>query len=105
MTHPLSSADISIFSPEISNFCCIKKYRYRLHFNACLLILFTFFESLKFVLMNMGTILMMTGKIATLGLLKIKIFRNKDYDVIISAHNVTNKVLSHVSNYIVDVVI
>ena len=33
VTHPLSSADISIFSPEISKFCYIKKYRYRLHFN------------------------------------------------------------------------
>ena len=32
-TDPLSSADVSIFSPEISNFCYIKKYRYRLHFN------------------------------------------------------------------------
>ena len=27
----LSSADISIFSPVISKFCCIKKYSYRLH--------------------------------------------------------------------------
>ena len=27
MTHPLSSPDISIFSPEISKFCNIKKYR------------------------------------------------------------------------------
>ena len=33
MTHPLSFADISIFSPKISNFSYIKKYRYRLHFN------------------------------------------------------------------------
>ena len=32
-THSLSSADISIFSQEISIFCYIKKYRYRLHFN------------------------------------------------------------------------
>ena len=32
VTHLLSSADISIFSPEISNICHIKKYRYRLHF-------------------------------------------------------------------------
>ena len=31
MTHPLSSAGISIFSTEISNFCYIKKYRYRFH--------------------------------------------------------------------------
>ena len=30
MAHPLSSADISIFSLEISNFCNIKKYRYSL---------------------------------------------------------------------------
>ena len=29
---PLSSADISIFSLEISRFCNIKKYKYRLHF-------------------------------------------------------------------------
>ena len=29
-SHPLSSADISVFSPKISKFCFIKKYRYRL---------------------------------------------------------------------------
>ena len=33
VTHPLRSADMSIFSTEISKFCYIKKYRYRLHFN------------------------------------------------------------------------
>ena len=33
VTHRLSSVDISIFSPEISKFCYIKKYRYRLHFD------------------------------------------------------------------------
>ena len=32
--HPLNSADICIFSPEISKFCYIKKYRYRLYFDA-----------------------------------------------------------------------
>ena len=32
--HPLNSAEISIFSPEISRFYYIKKYRYRLHFDA-----------------------------------------------------------------------
>ena len=31
--HPLRSADISISSPEISKFCYIKKYRYRLYFD------------------------------------------------------------------------
>ena len=30
---PLISADVSIFSPEISKFCYIKKYRYRLDFD------------------------------------------------------------------------
>ena len=34
VTHPLSFADITIFSPGISKFCYIKKYRHRLHFNA-----------------------------------------------------------------------
>ena len=31
MTHPLSSADISAFLPEISQFWYIKKYRYTFH--------------------------------------------------------------------------
>ena len=52
----------------------------------------------------MVTILMMSAKMATLGLLKIKVFWNKGYDVIISVHDVTNKILSRDSNYIVDVV-
>ena len=33
INHPLSSADISIFSPGIGKFCYIKKYRHRLHLN------------------------------------------------------------------------
>ena len=40
----------------------------------------------------------------TLDLLKIKVFWNKDYDIIITVHYVINKVLSGDSNYIVDVV-
>ena len=31
VTQPLSSVDINIFPLEISSFCYIKKYRYRLH--------------------------------------------------------------------------
>ena len=62
VTHPLNSADISIFSLEISKFCHIKKYRYRLHFDISFLILVTFFESLKVVLIKMITILMMSAK-------------------------------------------
>ena len=53
----------------------------------------------------MLTILMMSAKMPTLGLLKKKIFWNKVYDVIISLHDVKSKILSNESNYIVDVVI
>ena len=51
----------------------------------------------------MVTILMTSAKVATLGLLKIKLFWNKGYDVINSVHEVTNKILSDESGYIVDV--
>ena len=47
---------------------------------------------------------MMSAKMATLGFLEIKIFSNKGYDVIISAEDVINKILSNDSNYVVDVV-
>ena len=80
----LSSADIRIriFSSKISNFCYIKKYKYGLHFNTEFLILLTF-----------------------LGLLKIKVFLNKGYSVIISAQNFSNTILSRDSNYTVDMVL
>ena len=92
------------FLTEISKFCYTKKYRYRLHFDTWFLILLTFLGSLKIVITNMVTILMMSAKKATPGLLKIKVFWNEGYDVIISLHDVTNKILSCDLNYIVDVV-
>ena len=55
----------------------------------------------------MVSILMMLAKLATLGLLKIKLFQNKGYNII-SVHDVTNTInqtISRESNYIVDVVI
>ena len=52
----------------------------------------------------MVTILMMSAKLASPGLLKLKIFQNKGYDVIVLDYVVTNKILSHDSKYIVDVV-
>ena len=52
----------------------------------------------------MVTILIVSAKMATLGLLKIKVFRNKGYDVIISVYDVINKNLLRDSNFIVDVV-
>ena len=54
--------EFNIFSLEIRKFCCIKKYRYRLYFGTQFLILLTFFESLKIVLMNMVTILVISAK-------------------------------------------
>ena len=74
VTHLLISADISNFSPEISKFCYIKKYMYRLHFDTKFLILLTFLESLKIVLIKKVIILMMSAKMATPGLLKITVF-------------------------------
>ena len=104
VTHPLSSADISNFSTEISKFCYIKKYMYRLQFDAKFLILLTFLESLKIVLIKKVTILMMSAKTATPDLLKITVLWNKGYDVVIYVHDIPIKILSHDSNYIVDVV-
>ena len=51
VTHPLTH--ISIFSPKISNFQYIRKYRYRLHFNAYIPDLTNSFESSKIFLVSM----------------------------------------------------
>ena len=81
-----------------------QKYKYRLHFDAKLSIILMLFEILKIVLINMVTILMMPAKIATLDLLEVKLFWNKDCDATISVDDGTNKILSRDSNYIADVV-
>ena len=64
---------------------------------------FDFFLFLKIFLINTVTILMMSAKWATPGLLKIKIFQNKSYDVIVLDYDVTKEILSRNSNYIIDV--
>ena len=47
--------------------------------------------------------ILMSAKMATLGLLKIKVFWNKDYyDVIISDYDVMNKISLRYSFYIVN---
>ena len=46
---------------------------------------------------------MISAKIATPGLLKMTVFWNKGYDLIIPINGVTNKISSRDSNYIVDV--
>ena len=52
----------------------------------------------------MVAILKMSAILATLGPLKIKVYWNKGYDVIIYVYEVTNQILSRDSNCIVDVV-
>ena len=52
----------------------------------------------------MVAILMMSAKTTTPGLLKIKVFWTKVYDVIVLVYDITNKILSRDSSYIVDVV-
>ena len=47
---------------------------------------------------------MMSVKMATPGLPKVKLFWNKGYDVMIYVYDVTNKILSRDSNYTIDVV-
>ena len=74
MTHPMSPADINNFSSEISRFCYIKKYMYRLHFDSKFLIILAFLGSLRIVLIKKVTGLMMSAKMATPGLLKITTF-------------------------------
>ena len=64
----------------------------------------TFFESLNVVPIKIVIILMMTAKLATLGLLKRKEFWNKGYDVINYVRDLINKFLSRDTDYMVDLV-
>ena len=59
---------------------------------------------LKVVLINIIAILMKSAKLATPHLLKMTVYWNKGYDVIISAHDIIKKIFSRDSNYIVNVV-
>ena len=52
----------------------------------------------------MVKILMMPAKLATPGLLKIKMFKTKDLEITIVDYDLTKKKLSRDSNYTVDVV-
>ena len=66
--------------------------------------LLTVFESSKTFLINMLPVLIMSAKLDSLGLLKIKVFQNSGYDVTIPDYNVTNKILIRESNYIIGLV-
>ena len=47
---------------------------------------------------------MISAKLATAGFLQIKMFPNKSYKVMICDYDITEKISSRGSNYIVDVV-
>ena len=95
MKHTLIFADISVFLSEISKFCYIKKYRYKIVFWYVISIYFTFswvfIDFYKKHCYNFDDV----SKTAAAALLKIKIFWNKGYYAIYSAYDVTNKILSH----------
>ena len=58
MMHPMISADITIFSHEVSNFCCMWGYRKEINFETIFLILLTFI--LKIVLINTNALLIVS---------------------------------------------
>ena len=68
-------------------------------------ILLTFIEILKVVVINKTAILVMSANFANPSLLKIKFVWNKSYDIIISAHDITNKILTRNWKYIAGVII
>ena len=101
VTQSLSSGNISIFYRKSAN-CTISKntdivafwYITSNSFN------FNLFESLKFALIKMVTFLMISAK----AFLKLRYLEIKDMSVITYVHGVTNKILSHDSNYFVDII-
>ena len=58
----------------------------------------------KIIMISRGAILMMSVKLATLRLPNIKTFSNKDYNVIIYAHDAIITISSNEPNYILGVV-
>ena len=103
-TNALSCSDSSIFSSDVRKLCYIKKYRYRLHLWYKISNSFNWLWVVKDIANKIVTILIRSAKLATAGLLKIKTFWNKYYEVIICKYDVTNKIVSSDSNYVVDVV-
>ena len=74
VTHFSNSAPTIIVSSEISKSCCIREYQCTLHFIRKPLFVLTFFEPSKKFLTKIVPIMMISTKLATPGLLKMKIF-------------------------------
>ena len=66
VTHSLISVDISIFHEKSPNFAISR--------HTDIVCILTFLESLKIVLINIVTIFVMSAKMSTSDLLKIKVF-------------------------------
>ena len=98
MTQSLSTFDINIFMLLISNFRFLKKCIQKFVFDASVLILLTFIESLEVILINVIATLMMSRPVWR------KIFHNKGYEVTISVKDFTKKLSSCDSDHIVEVV-
>ena len=93
----------AFFHQKLANFA-ISRVQILIAFHYIISNYFNILWVFKDVLINLVTILMMSAKMASLGLLQIKVFENKDYDIIVSTHDVINNILSRSSDYIVDVV-
>ena len=102
LAHPFISADISIFHRKWANFVISRNTEID-----CILInsFYFFFGLFKDFFIKKGCNFDDVSKIGPLCLCKIKLFRNKSYDVETSDHGATNKILSRGSNYIIDVTI
>ena len=92
LTHPKSPAEISNFSLEISKFGYIKQYMYRLHFDRKYLILLTFLEALKIVLIKKSQFRWCQQKWLAQAFLKELYFEKKGYDAIIYVMPILNRV-------------
>ena len=74
LTNLAGSADIIIFSPEISRVFYIDRMQRQIAFCYIISNSFNFFDSLKIFLTNIVAVLMMSTKKASLGLIKINSF-------------------------------
>ena len=93
----------AFFHRNFVTFAVSKKYRYGLNFDTQFQIILTWFKFLKVFILNMVGILKMSAKLATLHFLKLRVFWNTLYEVIISVQDVIN-ILSRDWNYVLDVV-
>ena len=98
MTHPFSLLTSAFFYWKAATFSIPKNTDVD-----CILISNVQFFQLFLSLLKVALITML-AKLATLGLLKIQVLWITGYDLIVSTHDVRNKILSCNSNYIVDAV-